>query len=86
MLHLALCITALVAFTNLTKVSSLMNAWQVVADVSERDDGLKGVLSHVGEKGDSEVAKWVESETEGGMNGKRFRLGRIITGDGGEGG
>lgn len=86
MLHLALCVTALVAFTTLTKVSSLMNAWQAVADVSERDDGLRSVLSRVGEKGDSDVAKWIESETEGGMKGRKFRLGSVDRGSGGEDG
>ena len=54
--------------------------------MSEADDGVKGVLRIVGERADGEVAKWIESETGGGMKGKRFRLGSMDADGGGEDG
>ncbi len=69
--HFVLCVVTLVGFILFTRVSSLKNAWQVIADVSENPE-TAAVLHDVGNRPDSEVAKSIEQDE--GLCKRRFRL------------
>jgi hypothetical protein len=59
--HFVLCVLALIEFALFTKSSLLKNAWEVIADVSEKEQ-TRPLLEHVHETGTSEgeVGKWVK--------------------------
>jgi len=69
--HFVLCLIALVGFISSTYVSSLKNAWQVMADISESPE-TAAILRKVGVKNDGQVAECIEKDES--LRHRRFRL------------
>lgn len=69
--HFVLCLVALMGFVSFTRVSSLKNAWQVIADVSQNPE-MAGILHNVGGRSDGEVAELVEKDEN--LINRRFRV------------
>ncbi|KAK4938818.1 hypothetical protein LTR10_020825 [Elasticomyces elasticus] len=69
--HFVLCLVALIGFISFTRVSSLKNAWQAIADVSECPE-MAEILRHVMSKSDSAVATSIEQDEV--WKNRRFRI------------
>ncbi|KAI1610864.1 hypothetical protein EDD36DRAFT_497743 [Exophiala viscosa] len=69
--HFVLCLVALVGFISFTHVSSLKNAWQVRADISESPE-TAAILRNVGGKTDGQVAESIEKDES--LRHRRFRV------------
>ncbi|KAJ9606152.1 hypothetical protein H2200_009113 [Cladophialophora chaetospira] len=69
--HFVLCVMALIGFIAFTQVSSLKNAWQTVAHVTENTETMQ-ILKTVGDKDDGEVAKGIEADEN--LRTRRFKV------------